>query len=710
MRRTLFALLVSLLASVAGAQWVDYGARRQPIPPTDNADLRWLDAALYDSGFIFNDAVRQAYYDHCMRLVTPELHFSEATWLWLEQHPAVFNAAFSLEYPPNPNVIHNFVKLAKLVGPAYAEKYQQLLIAFAVAYRKDRILDSSLTANRYGIMETRNLAFDPKRKAELEEQVKAKQGWSVNSDVAVPAESAFAHDQQGRMYQDERARLNAMRTLHAQFDVGNDQAAKQLVNWLKKHPKTQTYELVTMNAGALRNKTGIDIGSREVKSLPWEKIAHAAGRFPPRSPGSIAENLCLRIMRYEEKGAERSKLFPLSKAPWPLLLLITQQDPVDESTYWWTYYKTKGNVPGYATYSFDYTKPEIHYRDASWAPDATPRILADGGVCGRLSTLAEFAQRSIGTPAAGMGQPGHRAYMTYEYRNGRYQAILNHSVDTIAVSTVGWTLPPLYGPVTDPNTKLTGFDLLTPANSDNYLRNNVRWHIGLCEAMNIGLANWEDSRMAMHILDLYTSNKDPSLNASTDQQEALLRSAMVTCIANTDVIFRLAKARKGNATRILDLMEGFGNFFVSVSDGATGATALARNTNFGDTQAGADLTALLRNQFSTNASPRNQKKITNEWALFVRNAIFIGAFTNIPDANDPRYNGDRLAWFKDKNAYSKAVAEELKYQKKLGNSPFLAEVQALNDKYDKVRLDAQRDRTRSVKEERQRRQAEENVW
>ena len=177
-----------------------------------------------------------------------------------------------------------------------------------------------------------------------------------------------------------------------------------------------------------------------------------------------------------------------------------------------------------------------------------------------------------------------------------------------------------------------------------------------------------------------------------------------------NVIFRLAKARKGNATRILDLMEGFGNFFVSVSDGATGATALARNTNFGDTQAGADLTALLRNQFSTNASPRNQKKITNEWALFVRNAIFIGAFTNIPDANDPRYNGDRLAWFKDKNAYSKAVAEELKYQKKLGNSPFLAEVQALNDKYDKVRLDAQRDRTRSLKEERQRRQAEENVW
>ena len=710
MRRTLFVCAALLAAAVAGAQRVDYGARRQPIPPTGKAELRWLDAALYDSGFIFNDEVRQAYYDLCLAQVAPQLHFSEATWLWLEQHPAVFNACFSLEYPPNPNVIHNFVKLAKLVGPAYAEKYQQLLIAFAVANRSRRILDSSLTADRYGTLQTRNLTFDPKRKDELERQVKARQGWAVNSDVTPPEESALAHDKDGRLFQDEAERLARLRALHAKFDLGGDQPAKALAAWLKKNPRAQVSELVGLNAGALRGKTGVDLGGREPKSLPWKKIAHAAGRFPPRTEGTLAENLCLRILRYEEKGAERSKLFPLSKAPWPLLLLLTQPDPVDESTYWWAYYKQKGNVPGYATYSFDYTKPEIRYKDDVWHPDATPRILTDGGVCGRLSTLAEFAQRSIGTPAAGMGQPGHRAFMTYDYAGGKFRATLNHSVDTIAVSTVGWQLPPLYGPVTDPETKLTGFARMTPQNADNEQRNNVRWHIGLCEAMNIGLQNWEDSRMALHVLDLYTANPDPALNASAEQQEALLRSAMLKCVANTDVVFRLAQARKGNATRILDLMEGFGNFFVSVSDGATGATALARNTDFGGTQAGADLTALLRNQFSINNSPRNQKKITNEWALYVRNAIFQGAFTNIPDAEDPRYAGDRLAWFKDKNAYAKAVADELKYQKKLGNSPFLAEVQRLNDKYDKVRLDAQRDHTRSVKEERQRRQAEENAW
>lgn len=710
MKRFSLLILMAVMAVTAMAQVRDRGAAGEPVPPTGNADLRWLDAALYESGFIFNESVREAYYEHCMRLIAPQLHFTERTWEWLNEHPAVFNATFSLEYPPNPNVVHNFVKLAKLVGPVYAEKYQQLLIAFAVKYRGSRLLDSSLSADRYGIVSSREFTWDPKRKAELEAQVSRQQGWSVNHDVAVPNDAAFARDTNGKMYQDEVERKNRLTNLHQQFDLGSDEDAKRTVNWLKQNGKTKIYELMGLNRINFYNKTGISLKEgREPKDFPWDKIAHVAHRYPPRTNGTIVENLCLRIMRYEEKGAERSNLFPLSRAPWPLLLLLTQQDPVDESTYWWLWYKQKGSVPNYSTYSFDYTKPEIRYNDGAWHPDSTPRILTDGGVCGRLSTMAEFADRSIGTPAQGMGQPGHRAYMTYSYSNGKFRANMHHSVDTIQVSTVGWHLPPIYGPVTDPKTKLTGFARMLPNNCDAYDRDNFRWHIGLCEAMNIGLTNWEDSRMACLILDIYSSNANPELNASTNQQEALLRSAMLLNIANTDVVFRLATARKGKAKRILDLMQGFGNMFVSVADGATGATALARNTDFGNTQAGADLTSLLRSQFSST-SPRNQKKITNEWALFIRNAIFLGAFTNIPDEFDPKYKGSRLEWYMDKKDYTKAVEDELKYQKRLGNSPFLAEVQRLNDKYDKVRLRAERNETRNLKDEKQRKQAEENAW
>ena len=701
---------MALLPVFASAQVKDLGAYKSPIPITDNGDLRWLDAALYDSGFIFNEEVRDAFFDHCLRQVTPHLKFSEKTWDWLIEHPAVLNATFALEYPPNPNVIHNFVKLAKLVGPVYAEKYEQLLIAFAVRYRGERLLDSSLTADRYGHIASRNFTWDPKRKEELEQDVARRQGWSVNHDVTPPAESALARDSNGNVFKDERAKQEWMQRLHNQFSLGDDNDAKRTVNWLKQNGKTKIYEIMELSAHQFYNKTGIKLSEgREPKKLPWDKIAHVAGRYPPRMNGSVTDNLCLRIMRYEEKGAERSNLFPLSKAPWPLLLLLTQEDPLDESTYWWVMYKTKGSVPGYATYSFDYTKPEIRYNDGNWHPDASPRILTDGGVCGRLSTMAEFAQRSIGTPAQGMGQPGHRAFMTYAYRNGKFYTEQHHSVDTIAVSTVGWLLPPIYGPVTDEKTKLTGFQLMLPHNSDNYLRNNIRWHIGLCEAMNVGLAPWEDSRMAMHILDMYTASTESWKNATTAQQEALLRSAMLLNIANTDVVFRLAAARKGEASKILDLIQGFSNYFVSVTDGCTGDKALARNTDFGNTQAGADLTALLRSNFS-NSGQRNTKKTKNEWALFIRNAIFIGAFTNIPDEGDPKYAHSRIEWVQDKNAYAKAVVEELKYQKKLSNSPFLAEVQRLNDKYDKVRLAGEQNKARNVKEERQRRQAEENAW
>ncbi len=215
--------------------------------------------------------------------------------------------------------------------------------------------------------------------------------------------------------------------------------------------------------------------------------------------------------------------------------------------------------------------------------------------------------------------------------------------------------------------------------------------------------------MALHILDMYTAASEDWKNASVAQQEALLRSAMLKNVANTDVIFRLAAARKGNASKILDLLQGFANYFVSVTDGCTGDKSMARNTNFGNTQAGADLTALLRNNFTTSGS-RNTKKVKNEWALFIRNAVFIGAFTNIPDEGDPKYAHSRIEWVRDKNAYAKAVAEELKYQKRLKDSPFLAEIQQLNDKYEKVRLAGERDDKRNVKEERQRRQAEENSW
>ncbi|MEG1552815.1 MAG: hypothetical protein RSB74_01640 [Kiritimatiellia bacterium] len=671
----------------------DLGAYREPIPVTGRPELRWIDAALFDSGFQFDAKVRQAYYDLCMEMVAPELHFNEETWIWLNEHPAVFNATFAHSYPPNPNIIHNFIKLAKLVGPTYAEKYQQLLIAFAVANKDRAILKGAGSKDRYGNISGRNLAYDPAFKATLEKGVLTHQGWYLNHDVAIPHVSTFAKDGEGRIFEDEADRLQRMKNLHAQFDLGSNNDAKQTADWLKRNQKTKVYELLAMTQQEFYGKTGIRL-SGEPSKLPWDTIAHVAHRYPPRMMGPLVENLCLRIQRYEEKGAEKSGLFPLSTAPWPLLLLLTQDDPLDESTFFWNLYKGKGSVPGYATYSFDYMKPEIRYRDAEWQDSANPRILDDGGVCGRLSTMAEFAQRSIGTPAQGMGQPGHRAFMNYAFVDGKYVTQLNHSVNNIEVSTVGWHLPSPFGAVFDDVGKTNYFAQLTADNcKDGMLRNNVRWHIGLCEAMNRGLKSWEDTRMAMTVLDFYPT-------ASMKQKEAMLRSAFILNIGNTDVTFRLAQLRDGNARQILKLMDAFRNGFVKTNEGLSEDQKI---------KADQDLSKLLK---SNAVGPRNPKKVTNEWALFISNQIFIGAFSNIPNVDDPKYKemwaGEKIALIR---SYDKAIKDELSYQKKIpGNGKYVAIVQALNDKYDKTRLEAARDKTRNVKEERNRKKSEQDAW
>jgi hypothetical protein len=158
-------------------------------------------------------------------------------------------------------------------------------------------------------------------------------------------------------------------------------------------------------------------------------------------------------------------------------------------------------------------------------------------------------------------------------------------------------------------------------------------------------------------------------------------------------------------------MQGFCNTFVAVEEGCTNDKPIATNTDLGNTQAGADLSALMRSSFTPTV--RNTKKVKNEWALFVRQAIFLGAFTNIPDMADEQYlpkNRGRMGWLEDKNACAKAVEEELKYQKKLPYSPFLDEVQRLNDKYDKVRLKSTSEGKWNVKEQRARREAEAGAW
>lgn len=66
----------------------------------------------------------------------------------------------------------------------------------------------------------------------------------------------------------------------------------------------------------------------------------------------------------------------------------------------------------YTKYTSEYDKPEVKFRNSSWSPKRTIyRILQDGGVCGRQSSMGQHVNECLNRPSIGIGQPGHRAWL-----------------------------------------------------------------------------------------------------------------------------------------------------------------------------------------------------------------------------------------------------------------------------------------------------------
>ncbi len=66
----------------------------------------------------------------------------------------------------------------------------------------------------------------------------------------------------------------------------------------------------------------------------------------------------------------------------------------------------------YTTYTWDYNRPEVWYRESEFTPHRSVyRILQDGGVCGRQSTMGQHVNECLSRPSIGTGQPGHRAWV-----------------------------------------------------------------------------------------------------------------------------------------------------------------------------------------------------------------------------------------------------------------------------------------------------------
>jgi hypothetical protein len=218
----------------------------------------------------------------------------------------------------------------------------------------------------------------------------------------------------------------------------------------------------------------------------WTKVAHASGTYPPRLDASVTDHIRWLVDRLDapapEGGKHRWPVFPMSNAPWPLLTWFRDVPPVRERDWVWDYYwgklpgQSKSGVIGYGRYSWDYDRvPAVKYKASAWHPSSLPRIWEDGGVCGRLSTMGDTFRRTIGIPARGAGQPGHRAFVNYGWnaRHGLWTFGVGQSIAGIKVTR-------------------SSPDLAQPA---EFLRSDAVNCQALVGAMNLGLDRWIRARI-----------------------------------------------------------------------------------------------------------------------------------------------------------------------------------------------------------------------
>lgn len=281
------------------------------------------------------------------------------------------------------------------------------------------------------------------------------------------------------------------------------EAVAKVAAWMRA---TETsYLKVMANPSVVLAAAGVPADAARERGF-WTKVAHASGTYPQRLAASVPDHIRWLLDRLDAPAPEGGKqpwpAFPMDKAPWPLLTWFRDVPPVRERDWVWDYYwgklpgQAKSGIIGYGRYSWDYERvPDVKHKASAWHPSSLPRIWEDGGVCGRLSTMGDTFRRTMGIPARGAGQPGHRAFVNYGWdaKRGLWTFGVGQSIAGIEVTA------------TSPN-------LAQPA---EFLRNNAVNCQALVGAMNLGLDRWTRARiLAWHAQDLSGPSRLRALRAA----------------------------------------------------------------------------------------------------------------------------------------------------------------------------------------------------
>ncbi len=372
---------------------------------------------------------------------------------------------FGMFYPVDPSVATNAAILVDELGLETAEKYSQLVIAFAIGRREfgmgafdlghqGRYLDAEGK-----LKELRKSGVMP-IPADLYCAGKAPVNWYGNTpgildeDIYQKVEAYIDENQLTPKQAWEKK--YSVATAVAKDGFTEDKVVPYIYEYMYRH-------------GQLKRK-------RDPFPTPAEFLAYLVNKY----------ETCSRMRDVDRKRVEWSGLSP-DGTPWPALLALSETRPLRECDSVWERYRGErgeNRVWTYGPYRADDDEnPPISYSfdpDGEWAKESNERQLHVGGVCGTMSLIARNSEIARGIPSAPAGQPGHGNLMTTHFTRSGCWLSVGQSVDTLKATTGYWYLR-------DSQAMRTG---------------NAEYQAGLALSMNLDYENFLSSRNAMNIFKL----------------------------------------------------------------------------------------------------------------------------------------------------------------------------------------------------------------
>lgn len=381
---------------------------------------------------------------------------------WVRSDAEVYQAVYGSVSPADKRILLNLHQMYSEVGLEFIRKYKHLFIGAAVGrrftgvgplkgfHKYTSLLESGLRRDGDYHKNIKAPSGAPKRvRPEVLETAKAMEERALKQTRAYIEQKGIT----AREVYDEKDHRDAVTALLK----ANKVRVKNLDDWLGKVLILQ--------------------GKRPAERDPFPKVSEffqylAAHHETPASELNLPKKT-------------KWPMFPIDKTPWPLLVPLSKTLPLREADYIWEKFQGKHggkNLHVYGPYTHAHKSRGLE-PNPEWHLNAWPSRIKQGGLCGTCTSIASGTYTALGKPTFKAGQPGHSCIVFYRRTGkGYFSTGRAQSTSTPNATKTAWL-----------------FADATAWRNLNKAEVYLEYHMGLAQAMNLGLDTYMDTRLAVHM-------------------------------------------------------------------------------------------------------------------------------------------------------------------------------------------------------------------